>query len=475
VSISIPLLLLLSIIPTVAGAASGSSQIARTSRPNILFILPDQWRFDACGYAGNSDIKTPNLDRLGRESVSFVNAVSGLPVCCPMRASLLTGQRPLTHGVFLNDVPLNPHANTLAKVLAKAGYDTGYIGKWHLNGDGRSAFISRERRQGFDYWKALECTHDYNHSFYYGDTPEKREWEGYDVFAQTRDAQGYVRNRAKSPKPFFLMLAWGPPHDPYLTAPEKYRAMYDPQHLELRPNVPEKMAAQTRKQLAGYYSHCTALDDCIGELMKTLDESGLAENTLVVLTSDHGDMLGSQGLQKKQKPYDESIRVPLLFRWPGHLKPGQQLASPVNSEDLMPTILGLCGVRIPRSVEGLDFSGYMRDGKSPGDGAALLSCVSPFGEWDRAHGGKEYRGIRTARYTYVRDLNGPWLLFDNEADVFQTNNLVKSEGHKDEQKQLEKLLKKKLSGQKDGFFPGADYIKRWNYYVDVNGTVPYER
>src|SRR5206468_755271 len=130
---------------------------------------------------------------------------------------------------------------------------------------------------------------------------------------------------------------------------------------------------------------------CIGELRRTLAETGLAENTLVVFTADHGDMLGSHGLYKKQKPYDESIRVPLLFHWPKGLgrKPSQ-LNFPINSEDLMPTILGLCGVPIPKSVEGLNFNRYLRGGKPPGDGAAVILCASPFGEWDRAHGGKEY-------------------------------------------------------------------------------------
>ncbi len=132
-------------------------------------MLADQWRAEAFGYAGNPDVKTPHLDQLQREGVHLVNAVSGLPVCCPTRASLLTGQRPLTHGVFLNDVPLDPEAVTIGKVLRAAGYDTGYIGKWHVDGHGRSNFIPRERRQGFEYWKVLECTHDYNHSAYYAD------------------------------------------------------------------------------------------------------------------------------------------------------------------------------------------------------------------------------------------------------------------------------------------------------------------
>ncbi len=178
--------------------------------PNILFILADQWRAQAFGHAGDPNVRTPHIDTLQRQGIRFINALSSVPVCCPARASLLTGQRALTHGVFLNDVALSPDALTLPKVLVRAGYDTGYIGKWHLNGDGRSAFIPRERRQGFDYWKALECTHDYNHSVYYSDNPEKLVWEGYDAAAQTRDAQRYLRDHAGSKKPFFLFLAWGP-------------------------------------------------------------------------------------------------------------------------------------------------------------------------------------------------------------------------------------------------------------------------
>ncbi len=119
---------------------------ATEHKPNILVVLADQWRAQAFGFAGDPDVKTPNFDHLASESVRFINAVAGLPVCSPTRASLLTGQRPLTHGVLLNDVPLDPNATTIAKVLKAEGYDTGYIGKWHLNGDGRSNFIPRMAR-----------------------------------------------------------------------------------------------------------------------------------------------------------------------------------------------------------------------------------------------------------------------------------------------------------------------------------------
>ena len=138
------------VMATRAAQPQPSEHQTGTRPPNIVFVIADQWRFEAFGYAGNPDVKTPNLDRLQREGIHFVNAVSAMPVCSPTRASILTGQRPLTHGVFLNDVPLDPEAVTLAKVLRAAGYDTGYIGKWHVDGHGRSDFIPRERRQGFD-------------------------------------------------------------------------------------------------------------------------------------------------------------------------------------------------------------------------------------------------------------------------------------------------------------------------------------
>src|SRR5687768_5043799 len=169
----------------------GASHAAE-KKPNVVFILADQWRAQATGYAGDPNVKTPNLDRLESQSINFANAVSTLPVCSPCRASLLTGQRAITHGIFLNDAHLADDATTLPKVLKSAGYDTGMIGKWHLNGRGRSAFIPRENRQGFEYWKVLECTHDYNESFYYADGPQKLQWDGYDAIAQTADAQRYI-------------------------------------------------------------------------------------------------------------------------------------------------------------------------------------------------------------------------------------------------------------------------------------------
>jgi len=452
--------------------AWGNERASR--KPNLLFILADQWRAQAAGYAGDTNVRTPNLDKLAAESVNFANAVSGCPVCCPYRASLLTGRYPLTHGVFLNDVPLNTDAVSIAHVLNRAGYETGYIGKWHLDGRDRTAFIPKERRQGFKFWKAFGCTHNYNNSFYYGDENVKLKWDGYDAIAQTREARRYIREHAAGEKPFALFLSWGPPHAPYHTAPEKYRKQFSEAQIKLRPNVPEKFEAQARKSLAGYYAHIAALDDCVADILQTLKESNLENDTILVFTSDHGDMLYSQGGQKKQQPWDESIMVPFLLRYPAKLgRKGKTIDTPINTQDIMPTLLALSGIEIPHTVEGKDFSGSLSGIDKLKDDAALINCPSPFGQWRRDRGGREYRGIRTSQYTYVRDLNGPWLLFDNKKDPYQLNNLCNKVEHGELQKKMEDALSLKLKQTNDQFLPGSEYIRKWNYIVDKSGTVRY--
>ena len=352
--------------PALSRAAAAAPPDAR---PNVVLVFADQWRAQAAGYAGDPNVRTPALDRLAARSVRFTTAVSNCPVCAPYRASLLTGRYPLTHGVFLNDVCLSADAVSLAQAFKGAGYRTAYVGKWHLDGHGRSAFIPPDRRQGFDFWRVLECTHDYNKSAYYGDENSKSFWQGYDAAAQTREAQGYLR-AAAGKGPFLLVLSWGPPHNPYETAPQKYREMYRPEKLTLRPNVPPDRAGAARRDLAGYYAHCSALDDCVARLRETLRDWGLDENTIFVFTSDHGDMLGSQGMQRKQCPYDESILVPLLVHWPRLTREGHAVAAPIGAPDIMPTLLGLAGIEIPKTVEGTDFSGRLRGGPAPADGPA---------------------------------------------------------------------------------------------------------
>ena len=454
---------------------SGGSPTGRAgSKPNVVFVFADQWRAQATGYAGDPNVMTPNLDRLAAESVSFPNAVSCCPVCSPYRATLMTGQYPLTHGVFMNDVQLKTNAVTMAQAYKAAGYDTAYIGKWHLDGHGRSSFIPKERRLGFEYFKAMECTHDYNNSYYYADEDVKLKWPGYDAIAQTEDASRYIVEHREG-KPFLLVLSWGPPHNPYLTAPGQYQGLYKDRTLSLRPNVPADCYQDAQNQLRGYYAHISALDHCIGELVRTLNQCGLAKDTIFVFTSDHGDMLYSHGQRSKQRPWDESIRVPFLLRYPAVLgNKARTIDVPFNSPDILPTLLRLSSIEIPASVEGADFSDAVCGMSTAASEAALIMCPAPFGEWQRAkHGGKEYRGIRTQKYTYVRDIKGPWLLYDNQQDPCQLNNLCNQPEMAALQNRLDAVLSQKLQQTHDEFRPAAYYLEKWSYTVDETGTVPY--
>ncbi len=452
-----------------------STQTRRHRHPNVVFLLTDQWRLQALGYAGNGQVQTPNIDRLASESINFKHSISGYSVCCPWRASFLTGQYPLTHGVIVNDVPLSSEPAGLGDAFKNEGYNTAYIGKWHVDGRGRKAYIPPERRLGFDYFKALECTHEYNQSaFYDNNDPTLRYWDGYDVFAQTADARQYIESQSND-NPFMLVLSWGPPHNPYETAPSEFREMYDPPEIALRPNVPPDMAADAREWLAGYYAHCSAIDKSVGDIMETLDNRGLSDDTVLIFASDHGDMLGSQGWTRKQKPWEESIRVPFLLRYPGKYGSAAREVDPfLNAHDIMPTLLGVCNLPIPQSVEGRDFSAAL-DGENVESQGALLACFHPFGEWSRPVGGHEYRGIRTARYTYCRTLEGPWLLYDNDSDPYQLRNLAGDASYAEKEAELNALLQRELDAIGDDFLDGMSYINRWGYRLDNTGTVPFRK
>ena len=476
-----------SFLKTAAGAMAAGPAIlgAAAPPPNVVFVLVDQWRAQATGYAGDANARTAAIDRLAAESVNFQNAVSGLPVCCPYRASLMTGQYPLTHGVFINDVELQPKATALAEAFAKAGYHTGYIGKWHLHGspDGkygrRQAYIPPDKRLGFDYWKACECTHTYNGSVYFeGDDPAQKYWPGYDAIAQTEDACRFIEREGKARRPFFLALSLGPPHNPYDTAPERYRALYESREIRLRPNVPEDRREVAAKNLRGYYAHIAALDDCLAQVTGALERSGAGEDTMLVFTSDHGDMLECQGLTTKLYPWDESARVPFLLRYPRRLgSKGRVIRAPLNTPDIMPTLLGLAGIAIPGGVQGEDHSRLIAGARpADADAAAFLNLPAPFTE-ARRWGFAEYRGLRTERYTYVRSIHGPWLLYDNETDPYQMRNLCGKSGHKELQARLDRALEARLRRYKDDFLSGAEYLRRagLEHYREVNNPIGHHR
>ena len=452
-------------------------EAATTHRPNIVFVFADEWPFHATGYNGDTNCETPVLDDLASQSVNVSLALSGCPVCSPYRASLMTGQRPLTHGVYINDIPIEPDCHSIARVFGAAGYDTAYIGKWHVYGspggvyDRRQAYVPRDCQLGFDYWKGFEASHDYNNSgYYFGDDPTLRKWDGYDAFAQSHDAAQYIRDHTDGDRPFLLMLSWGPPHFPLHSAPEEYRARFADRDIVLRPNVPPEHRERAADDLRGCYAHIAALDDCLAIVRGAVRQSGAEDNTIFVFTADHGDMFQSHGLERKQLPWDESIRVPFLLRWPAGLgETNRETPIPLDAPDIMPTLLGLCGLEAPPSVEGRDWSAQIRgEVRTDEEDSALLSLPVSFSSTIRACIGP-YRGLRSRRYTYVRNENGPWLLYDNNTDPYQMNNLIDNAECEELRRELDAKLQARLDAAGDEFLPGSHYLQRdgWSHYRET--------
>ncbi len=420
-------------------------------KPNIIFVFADQMRSHVLGCYGNKQVKTKNLIQMAKEGAIFDNAISIWPVCSPFRAMLLTGLYPMSNGTVSNDTPIYDDLPTIAKICKKNGYETGYIGKWHLEAN-RNPFVPKNRRQGFDYWAVRNCSHKYFNSFYCGDTPEEIDLPGYETVAQTGLALKYIEKNKE--RPFCLFMSWGPPHNPY-KAPEEYHAKYPPDKIKFRKNVEERdivdgllkadkselnkknsnKRKRWRKQLdsneslkkmiSGYYAQTEVLDECMGRIINKVDQSGLKENTIIVFSSDHGDMLGSHRMALKQMPLEESISIPFIVRYPGTIPRGTKTDALLGTIDMMPTLLGLAGLPLPPGLDGKDISQAAK-GKGPGPRKDLyIMKLVPGGGPYAANGITEWRGVRTKEYTYARLLkSGPWILYNNKKDPFQMNNLI---------------------------------------------------
>jgi arylsulfatase A-like enzyme len=455
-------------------------------KPNLLFVFADQLRACSVGYAGEEPVSTPTIDRFARDGAVFTAAISPLPVCTPYRGSLITGRTPLSTGLVINDLPLKASETSIAHVLDAAGYDTAYIGKWHLDGADRPAPVPPgPRRQGFKYWMGANFEHNYDRSFYTDTEGRRATWQGFDAEAQTTHVIDYLHKRERA-RPFAAFLSWGPPHHPYRLVPRKYLDMYDVRAIPGRPNCPDV----PRQDLWGYYAQTTFLDDQFARLLAALDDLALGDGTIVVFTSDHGDMHGSQGVYKKQWPWDESIKIPFVLRYPPVVPRGARFEFPISVIDVVPTLLGLMRLPIPASVEGVDLSPFMRGERDDPPRSVFLMNPCPFSIGDPRGDDQvpnfrgmrmEYRGVRTDRYTYVRTIDRPWVLYDNRDDPYQLENRIDDPAFAAARDDLETMMRAHLSRLGDMFHPKEVYYQRLGIALDHRGKVaalvenPYDR
>ena len=441
----------------------------KIEKPNLIFVFADQMRGMAMKCAGDPNVITPNIDKMAEQGIMFSHAYANNPVCTPSRACMLTGRYPITNRTITNDLPMPEDEITFGEVLKQEGYRTGYVGKWHLDGIPRNIFTPQgKRRHGFDLWAVWNCAHSYFDGKLFFDTPEPVSLKGYEPIAQTDITLDFIKNNAD--QPFCVFLSWGPPHDPYNQVPENYRQLYNPDKLELPPNIPQNpdftrfplgradSESGMRKILADYYAGITALDEQLGRIINTVDELNLAENTIIVFTSDHGDMLFSQNSVKKQQPYEESISIPLIVRWKDHIQEGIVSDTLFSTADFLPTLLSAMNVGHPAGIEGFDLSWALfgQSGDEP-DSVFLMDLV-PMDEGIRL-GIKEWRGVRTKNYTYARWLDGSdWILYDNESDPHQLNNLINDQKYLSIKQSLESELQKWMKLTNDDGLNWQDLI-----------------
>jgi choline-sulfatase len=386
-------------------------------RPNVLFILADDLRWDALGSVGNPTVRTPNLDRLAAQGARFENFQVVSPVCSASRANFLTGLYTHERGIIFYERASRFQRPTLAEGtptaathLHRAGYVTGFIGKAHLGGD--------PSRWDFDE------TPVYQPGFAFGEPPEKHKVLIVDGERQPlprdstpRFAEAAIefveKHRAE---PWFLWLAFAAPHSPYDPHPE---FPYPEAELRAPPGYPPDEALVGRPIWSGYYSETSALDAEVGRVLDHLDELGLTEDTLVMFTSDNGIMLGSHGIREKSIWYEESTRVPAIVRWPLRVEPGRVVDAPTSSVDLVPTLLEIAGLPPSPSLRGASFVWSLEGGA----GGRNVTFSEAYRE--KALGGGAWSMVRDRRYKLVSIRGTSEMhLYDLERDPHEMRDLI---------------------------------------------------
>jgi Arylsulfatase A and related enzymes len=445
-------------------------------KKNLLYVFADQWRYHAIGYAGEDRVLTPHMDAFAAEALAFTNAISTYPLCSPHRAALLTGKNPLScgfwtnskSGVFLSPT-LAPQEITLGDILKSNGYSTAYVGKWHLDSSDLNHFkhpVSGavnwdaytppgERRHGFDFWHSYGAMDKHLNPHYWENSPKMLKYDKWSPTHEREVLERWLKNGRDKDKPFAAVLSWNPPHPPYDQVPDEFRPLYS-KEKEFRKNVPEEWKKDSGylKKFEEYYAAVSGLDKEFGLLIDYLKKNGLYDNTVIVLSADHGDMMGSHALYGKNIWYEESIRIPLYIRDP-EMK-SARLDNLVESCDQLPTLLDLLSIPVPETVEGIS---ALRSDKDmaflcmlPG----MPELIEPFKRLGLDSASFGWRGIRTKEFTYVID-NGTApgvkqrrLYYDNVNDPYQLSPILLD--REDEIcKKLDPRLRAWCESQKDFF------------------------
>lgn len=467
--------------------------------PNILVIYPDQLRYDSMGCAGNAVVKTPHFDRLALEGARFTRAYASYPLCCPFRASLVTGKYAHATGMYANHFPIDTNQNFLAPNLKEQGYDTAFFGKWHLYGGPLPGFVPPgPDRLGFDRFVGFNRGHHYMKALYWKDTDQPYHCPRWEPDFQTDQLVDYIEERKDEESPFFAYMCYGPPHYPN-DMPEHLKNLYSPEEVVLPPGVPDpKLQIRTQKWklehdcdgneaaldkshsgakkegpfdpeseqeirefIAQYYGMVTGIDQNVGRVLNCLDRTGLADNTVVILLSDHGDMFGQNGsfCGVKRSYHDASMHVPVIVRYPGVAEAGKVIDEMIDvGVDTMPTLLEICGRDIPAEVQGTSYLPLLDGSSSFGRENIMYQIIGQ----DNCEGGGTYlpipeRGVRNKKWLYVRKQNLRVCLYDLEKDPDELNNLVKNDTLADIMDTFDQLIETHMDETDDSW----DLLANW--------------
>jgi choline-sulfatase len=415
-------------------------------RPNILLIMTDEHHRDVAGFAGDPLVQTPNLDRLAARGVRFEHATCANPVCTPSRMTMLTGLESHRCAAWSNHWVIFPEHLTWPAHFANHGYRTCLVGKMHFGG--------RDQMQGFQHRPYGDLRHGLGHQpdplhMYPGyaqarsaGVSEIPESLMQDVVVTRETLAFLLEHQDQQPEqPWFVCASYGRPHAP-LTAPGRYIRRYQgqvppaptPDGAVLEPFAQARVHNETAAEaLAGreaYYACVDFVDDCIGELLDGLDKAGMLDNTIVIYTSDHGEMLGLYDIWGKQLYHEASVAVPLLIALPGG-PAGQAINHPVSLLDLFPTTCALAGIPVPPGLDGFDLSKLVLEPTAP-DSPRRFSPSATYRYGVRINHGQTpddtpnaaWRSVQDSRWKYVEVERGASLLFDMENDPLENQNLA---------------------------------------------------
>jgi len=458
----------------------------KQERPNILFIMSDDHTSQAWGTYGSvldSVVHVPNIDRLHREGIQLMNVFATNSICTPSRASVLTGQYSHKNGVYTLADTLDPSLKTVATILQEEGYHTGLIGKWHL----------KSRPSGFDYYNVLPGQGRYFDPVLRDaeNWPEGKSYSGFSADVIADKSLTWLKERNKD-QPFLLMTHFKATHEPfnypprfdtlyqnrnmpepaglYNFYPEETTRTFEGQVLEIlgrrfEENPQRYLDTADEFSLAGlnkqeirskiyqkfvkdFLRSGAAIDENIGRLLDYLDSHHLAENTIVIYTSDQGYFMGESGLFDKRIMYEESMRMPFVIRYPGTLNAGSKNGDIILNTDFAPTLLDFAGVDTPKWMQGRSFRANLL-GKTPSDWRQAMY----YRYWMHQEHRPAHLGIRTKRYKLIwfygqplRDVYGEpptqptWEFYDLQEDPKELNNLYEDPAHEEQIKELKNRL-----------------------------------